>query len=98
MKGKPDSALALWNGWILDRKSAKAGEMQVKDKPVAVPLPGPDGDEMGMEGLVFPCFAERQRQDPTSSGFLPYGVRSCAFEEMLDQTLNGVLGLQSGQS
>ena len=46
MKRHSDSTLAFWNCWIFHREGTKLGEVQVKDKPIAVSLAGPNGDNM----------------------------------------------------
>lgn len=47
MKRHSYSTLAFWNYWVFHREGTKPGELQVKDKPIAASLAGPDGDNMG---------------------------------------------------
>lgn len=47
MKSHSDPTLAFWNYWVFHREGTKLGEMQVKDKPITVSLPGRNGDNMG---------------------------------------------------
>jgi len=47
VKRHSDSTLAFWHSWIFNREGTKSGEVQVKNKPIAVALAGPDGNDMG---------------------------------------------------
>ena len=65
----------------------------MKDKPIAVSLAGPNGDNMGWERLFVPVFAERNRKNTALRSFLPDCVRSYRLEEVFDKTLDILLSL-----
>ena len=75
MKRQPDSTLAFWDCWVFHGKGAKSGGVKVEDKPIAVSLAGPYGDNMGEERLLFPAFAERNREYSELRSFLPGRIR-----------------------
>lgn len=47
MERHSDPTLPFGNGWVFHRKGAKLREVQMKDKPIAVSLAGPNGHNMG---------------------------------------------------
>ena len=97
MKRYSDSTLTFWNCWVFHRKGRKPSEVQVKNKPIATSLAGPNGNDMAKKRLVFPVFGKRDGENTAPCGFLPGLVRVDLLKETFDKTLDVLLGLDGGQ-
>jgi hypothetical protein len=94
MEHKSDSALALWNGRVINGEGTDARQLQMEDEPVVVPLTGPQRHNVRLPVTRLPVFAEGDVEHPHFASLFPDRICGENIEEMLDEMLDVILPLK----